>query len=324
MPKRTKETRMPSIVTLTLSPALDCATSVAHLCPDKKLRCAEPVYAAGGGGINVARAIRNLGGNALAIFPAGGPSGEHLTDLLQAEGVDCLPVAIRNWTRQCFNVDEKAHDQQYRFVLPAAQLDENEQQQLLDKIQALKSIDYLVISGSHPEGLAPDFLAQLLQLAKDKGARSIVDSSGPALLQAVQYGGLFLIKPSLSELATLAGEEIHDPEQLAQAASRLISAGQSEVVMVSLGAQGALLATRDGIERISAPMVKKVSTVGAGDSLLAGMLLKLANAASLSEAARYGVAAGSAAIMIRGSGLCQRQDTERLYAWLHKHPQQSV
>jgi 6-phosphofructokinase 2 len=312
---------MSSIVTLTLSPALDCATSIAHLCPDTKLRCTEPAYAAGGGGINVARAIRNLGGKARAIFPAGGPSGQHLSELLLAEGVDCLPVTIRAWTRQCFNVDEQAHGQQYRFVLPAARLAEDEQQQLLDMVRALDSLDYLVISGSHPDSLAADFLPRLLQLACDKGARSVIDSSGPALRQAVQHGGLFLIKPSLSELSAMTGKDIHEPEQLALSASQLVEAGQCEAVMVSLGAQGALLATRDGIERISAPMVKKISTVGAGDSLLAGMLLKLANGSSLSEAARYGVAAGSAAIMVSGSGLCQLEDTQRLYLWSQKHYQ---
>ena len=314
---------MPSIVTLTLSPALDCATAVAHLCPDEKLRCSEPDYAPGGGGINVARALRNLGGKALAIYPAGGPSGQHLSELLQAEGVDCQPINTQAWTRQCFNVDEQAHGQQYRFILPSARLSEEEQQQILDKVQALKNMDYLVISGSQPDGLAADFLPRLLQIAKDKGARSVVDSSGPALQQAMQNGDLFLIKPSLSELSALAGEEINDPEQLARTASQLVASGKCTAVMVSLGAQGGLLATNTGIERINAPIVKKVSTVGAGDSLLAAMLMKLASGASLSEAAHYGVAAGSAAIQLRGSRLCTLADTERLYTWLQQHPAQT-
>mgnify|MGYP003418448385 FL=1 len=310
---------MPAIVSLTLSPALDCATSVAHLCPDEKLRGSTPVYAPGGGGINVARAIHNLGGQALAMFPVGGPSGQHLTELLLAAGVQCLPLAIQDWTRQCFNVDEQVHQQQYRFVLPGARLSADEQENLLDQVQGLSNLDYLVFSGSQPEGLAADFLGRLLQIARDKGARCILDTSGPALKQALHEGGLFMIKPSLSELSTLLGEAIVEPEQLAAAASGLVSAGQCQVVMVSLGAQGALLATRERIERISAPNVRKVSTVGAGDSLLGAMLLKLAAGASISQAARYGVAAGSAAIMARGSNLCTLQDTERLYAWLQKH-----
>jgi 6-phosphofructokinase 2 len=310
---------MTRIVTLTLSPALDSATRVAHLCPDRKLRCSEPVYAPGGGGINVARAIRNLGGSALAMFPAGGPTGQHLHDLLQAEGVPCTALPIAAWTRQCFNVDEDAHGQQYRFVLPGARLSEAEQQALLAQLQALEAYDYLVVSGSLPEGLPSGFLPRLLQIAAERGARCILDTSGPALRQALERSELFLIKPSLSELGTLAGEEISEPEHLVQTASRLLRGSRCRAIMVSLGAQGALLASRDGIEQISAPNVRKVSTVGAGDSLLAAMVLRLACGASLSEAARYGVAAGSAAIMAQGSNLCGREDTERLYAWMSRH-----
>ncbi len=315
---------MPSIVTLTLSPALDSATSIAHLCPDKKLRCSEPSHAPGGGGINVARAIHNLGGNSLAIFPAGGPPGQHLTDLLLAEGIACQPVSIQAWTRQCFNVDEQAHGQQYRFVLPGAQLSNTEQDRLLSTVQSVDHFDYLVISGSHPDGLAADFLPRVVQLANQRGARCILDSSGAALQQAVEHGGLFMIKPSLSELSSLTGEDINEPEQLAHAARKLVDAGKCAMVMVSLGAQGALLVTPDHVERISAPNVRKVSTVGAGDSLLGAMVLMLASGARISEAARYGVAAGSAAIMTSGTNLCRLEDTQRLYAWLQRHSQSPV
>ena len=310
---------MHRIVTLTLSPALDSATRIAHLLPDRKLRCSEPSYAPGGGGINVARAIRNLGGQALAVFPAGGPTGTHLTDLLVAEGVDCRPIPIQAWTRQCFNVEELAHAQQYRFVLPGASLSPSEQAAVLNVIATLQPFEYLVISGSLPEGLAGDFIPRLLAIAHDKGARSVLDTSGAALEQAVEAGGLFLIKPSLSELGHLVGEEITQPDQLVRVTGNLIRAGKCETLMVSMGAQGALLATRDRVERIHAPNVKKISTVGAGDSLLGAMLLKLTQGTSASEAARYGVAAGSASIMSSGTTLCAKDDTEQLFAWMQQN-----
>lgn len=310
---------MHRIVTLTLSPALDSATRIAHLLADRKLRCSEPTYAPGGGGINVARAIHNLGGRALALFPAGGPTGTHLSDLLVAEGVDCLPIAIQAWTRQCFNVEEMAHAQQYRFVLPGAALSLSEQAAVLSTIAALESFDYLVISGSQPEGLAEDFIPRLLNIAKDKGARSVLDTSGTALEQAVKAGGLFLIKPSLSELGHLVGEEITQPDQLVRVTGSLIREGKCETLMVSMGAQGALLVTRDNVERIHAPNVKKISTVGAGDSLLGAMLLKLSQGAGISEAARYGVAAGSASIMSSGTNLCSKDQTEQLFAWMQQN-----
>ncbi len=310
------ESCMASIVTLTLSPALDSATSIARLCPDAKLRCSEPRYAPGGGGINVARAIHLLGGNALALFPAGGPTGLHLAKLLTAEGVACQALPIGAWTRECLNVVEQASAQQYRFVLPGARLSETEQAQLLAALADLPELDYLVISGSLPAGLADDFIARLLRIAAQRGARCILDSSGEVLRQALDIGGLFLIKPNLNELRALAGEDISEPDQLLRVARGLVDADQCAAVLVSLGAQGALLATRELSERIIAPTVKKLSTVGAGDSLVGAVTLKLAQGASLSEAARYGVAAGSAAIMTAGSELCRRADTNRLFAWL--------
>ena len=315
---------MHRIVTLTLSPALDSATSIAHLSPDRKLRCSEPTFAPGGGGINVARAIQNLGGRALAVFPAGGPTGVHLTDLLTAEGVDCRSITIHEWTRQCFNVSEMAHAQQYRFVLPGAALSLSEQQAVLNALAELPPFDYLVISGSLPEGLAEDFMQRLLRIAQEKGARSVLDTSGPALEQAVKAGGLFLIKPSLNELGHLVDEEITEPDQLVRVTGSLIRAGKCEMLMVSMGAQGALLATRDKVERISAPNVKKISTVGAGDSLLGAMVLKLAQGASPGEAARYGVAAGSASIMSSGTNLCGKGETDRLFAWMQQHHLQAA
>ena len=305
-----------SIVTLTLSPALDIATEVPRLRADAKLRCALPEYAPGGGGINVARAIHRLGGHALALFPAGGPSGQQLIELLDAEGVANLPLAIAARTRECLNVVEQASGQQFRFVLPGASLSAAEQQRLLEAVEALPTPDYLVISGSLPAGLPAGFLPQLLQGASRRGVRCILDSSGEALRQALAVGGLFLIKPNLNELSNLAGETITGPERLAGVARELVDGGGCEQVLVSLGAQGALLVGPGMSERIAAPTVQRRSTVGAGDSMLAAVTLKLAAGAGWREALRYGVAAGSAAIIRDGSELCRQDDTERLFAWL--------
>lgn len=311
---------MTRIVTLTLSPALDVATQVPRLYPDAKLRCAAPLYAPGGGGINVARAIQRLGGSALALFPAGGSTGRHLASLLSAEGVANQVLPVREWTRECINLVEQASAQQYRLVMPGARLSLDEQQQLLAALQALPPPEYLVISGSLPEGLAADFLPRLLAIASQHGARCMFDSSGDALRQALDSGGVFLIKPNIEELSALAGVEITEPEQLAGIGRELIAAGKCSAMLVSLGAQGALLVSAGLTERIAAPTVRKRSTVGAGDSMLAALTLKLASGADWREAARYAVAAGSAAIMNEGSELCRRADTEQLFAWLQQPP----
>lgn len=310
---------MSRILTLCLSPALDCATQIAQLRPDLKLRCSEPEYTPGGGGINVARAIRRLGGEALALFPVGGPRGQHLCQLLDGEGVAHRALAVDGWTRECLNVLELAGARQYRFVLPGAGLTAAEQAQLLAALDDLAPFDYLVLSGSLPAGLEADFLARVLRLARRHGARCVLDSSPDVLRQGLAEGGLFLIKPNLEELAALCGVDILEPQQLNRLAGELVAGGRCEAVLASLGAQGALLATADLIERIPAPPVKKLSSVGAGDSLLAATLHKLAGGAGWAEAARYGVAAGSAAIMAEGTQLCRLADTERLFDWLQAH-----
>lgn len=305
---------MTRIVTVTLSPALDLTTGVARLYPDAKLRCEHPVYAPGGGGINVARAIQRLGGDALALFAAGGATGQHLRELLDGEGLPNQPLPIAAWTRECINLTEQTSAQQYRLVMPGAPLSLGEQTQLLAALAALPSPEYLVISGSFPEGLATDFLPRLLDVARQQGARCILDSAAPVLRQALDIGGVFLIKPNIDELCALVGVPSLDPERLANVARELIERTGCTAVLVSLGAQGALLVTAQLTERIAAPRVCKCSTVGAGDSMVAAVTLKLAAGAGWGEAARYGVAAGSAAIMTEGSELCRRADTEQLFA----------
>lgn len=304
------------IVTLTLSPALDVATAVPRLYPNDKLRCSPPVYAPGGGGVNVARAIRRLGADALALLALGGATGQHLLALLNAEGVPNRMVPISEWTRECINVTNQADGQQYRLVMPGVRLSAAEQMALLSAWEALPGADYLIISGSLPEGLVADFLPRLLRGASRRGTRCVIDSTGPVLRQALDVGGVFLIKPNLEELTSLAGEEVVGPERLEQIARALVKAKQCAAVLVSLGPQGAQLVTESLSEHIPAPPVPRRSMVGAGDSLVAGVTLKLASGAGWLEAARYGVAAGSAAIMTKGSELCRLEDTERLYAWL--------
>lgn len=307
---------MSSIVTLTLNPSLDNATTTPRLYPDGKLRCARPRYEPGGGGINVARAIYKLGGEALALFPAGGPTGEQLAKLLNEAGVNHQLLAISDWTRESFNIVIEQSGEQYRFVMPGANLSNGEQQQLLAQLAALPSFAYLVISGSLPDGVAPAFICQLVATARNRGAAVILDSSGPALRQAVAAGGLTLIKPNINELAALAGSDINDHQQLVDVSRQLINDGKSEAVVVSLGPQGALLVTTDQEARIVPPTVKRQSTVGAGDSMVAAITLKRAQGAGWLEAARYGVAAGTAATMNQGTELCRKVDVERIYAWL--------
>ena len=307
---------MDRIATLTFSPSLDSATTTPRIYPEGKLRCSAPRFEPGGGGINVARAIRRLGGNSLAIYPAGGATGEHLTGLLQAEGVEVDVESTADWTRQNLHVLAEQSNEQFRFVMPGAVLTPQELHGLRMKVAALPPETILVISGSLPPGMDVVDLLEVIRFAREKGLRCVVDTSGPALAAAVKEGGLLLIKPNLAELSELTGLTLEEPEAIVVSAQGLIAQGASHYVVVSLGPQGAMAVSSKMSVHITPPPVKKLSTVGAGDSMVGAMCLKLAAGASLGEVVRFGVAAGTAATLRHGTQLCDPQETARLLSLL--------
>ncbi len=305
---------MSRIVTLTLNPAMDLSTTAARVEPTRKLRCSLPHYDPGGGGINVARVVATLGGDALAVYPGGGPFGDLLERTLAGLGVPQRRVPIAGDTRESFTVDEGASGLQYRFVLPGPELSAVEQQACLDAIAALDPRpSWLVLSGSFPPGVAPMFFDQVVAQAQRIGARLVLDCSGEALRHAGQRGAIHLLKPSLSELATLAGGKVEGVAAQEAALRELIGRGVAEVIVLSLGGEGAVLASKEGIERFAPLDVPVCSAVGAGDSMVGAMVLALSRGWSLPAAVRYGIAAGSATLMRPGTELCRAEDVERLY-----------
>ena len=304
---------MAAIVTLTMNPALDIATSTDRVEPTHKLRCSVPRYDPGGGGINIARAVHALGGGAVAIFPVGGPAGEMIRHMLQQEGVAHHAIPIPGFTRESLAVEELTSGKQFRFILPGPELSPADQERCLDQLSAAASgAQYIVASGSLPPGVPDGFYARAAELARLQGARFVIDTSGPALRQAGR--GIYLLKPSLRELVDLIGREIRNERDEELAARQIIEQGRCEILVLSLGPQGALLATAEGAERFAAIPVQARSTVGAGDSMLAGIVLGLSRGLPLRDAVRFGMAAGAAALLGSGTQLCRRSDVERLYA----------
>lgn len=302
-----------NIRTLTLNPVVDKSTEVSRVIPDRKLRCRAPRFEPGGGGINVARAIVRLGGKAEALYPAGGHSGALLDELLEAEGTPHRAVAIEEPTRINLMVSEEETGQQFRFGMPGARLTPDDWQGLLDlAFDSGATPDFLVVSGSLPPGVSTDFHRELAQRAAQHDCRLVVDSSHEGLRQAMEVG-VYLVKPNLRELRQLVGDEsIGEEAEVRAAAREVVHSGKSQCVVVSLGGAGAVVVEGDICYQMRAPHVATRSRVGAGDSMLAGIVLALARGQPVSEAVVYGVAAGTAAVMTPGSELCRREDVERL------------
>ncbi|MBX7433661.1 1-phosphofructokinase family hexose kinase [Mycobacterium sp. Y57] len=295
-----------------MNPALDITTDADEVRPTSKIRCVADRCDPGGGGINVARFAHVLGASVSAVCTAGGPAGARLVELLTASGVANIAVPIRGSTRESFTVNERTTGLQYRFVLPGPALTLAEQAQCLDVLRsAAASAEFVVASGSLPPGVAPDFYQRVAAVCRDAGARLILDSSGGGL--AHMRGGVFVLKPSVRELRECFGHPLKTESEQLAAARELIERGVTEAVVVSLGADGALLVTRRESLRFSAIPVHAVSGVGAGDAMVAAITVGLSRGWPLREAVRYGIAAAAAKLLTVGTSAYVRADVERYF-----------
>ena len=303
---------MSQIVTITFNPCIDKGSTVSQLIAEKKLSCSEPHFEPGGGGINVARAIKKLGGEATAIYPAGGYSGKFFNGLLAIEKISAITVEIENPLRENVIVLEESSGNQFRFGFPGAKLLSHEWQQCIDAIDKINDAEFLVASGSLPEGVPDDIFARLATISKKKNLKLVVDTSRAALKHAASQG-VFMLKPNLTELSSLLGKKELSIKDVPAAAKEVIENKYCEVLVVSLGEKGAMLFTPDDRLKLSPPKVEKKSTVGAGDSMVAGFVLTLSQGKNFENALRYGVACGTAATMNPGTELCNKEDADMLF-----------
>lgn len=300
------------IVTLTMNPALDITTSVGVVRPTDKLRCSATRYDPGGGGINVARIAKVLGSSVLAVFPAGGSHGGLVTSLLSEAEVPFLKIPIAAQTRESFTVNETSTDQQYRFVLPGPQLTIPEQERCLEELRmAAQSAEVVVASGSLPPGVPADYYQRVAEICRQVGVKLILDTSGGGLQHI--SSGVYLLKASVRELRECVGRRLATESEQLAAAHQLIDSGRAQVVVVSLGSYGALLATRHGGYRFSAVPMRSGSGVAAGDAMVAAITVGLTHGWPLAKCVRFGIAAGAAMLMTPGTAACERADIERLF-----------
>lgn len=301
-----------SIVTVTLNPCIDKTVSVEQVLPDCKLACTLLQEYPGGGGINVARVLGRLGIPVNAYWSCGGEVGQRLQKFLDEENVRHTPIPIRESVRENLIVRESCSGSLFRFGMPGPELRDVESQQWLQQVREIPStVEYLVVSGSLPGGASLEWYGDLLREVPD-GIRVVVDTKQAALQEALRVG-VYLIKPNVRELQELVGRELPNDAAIEQAAQDIVAQRGAEVVLVSLGRAGVLLATKEMIQRIHAPSVPLRSKVGAGDAVVGGLVAGLSQGRSLLEATRFGVAAGAAAVMTEGTELCRTADVEQLF-----------
>ena len=311
------------ILTVTLNPALDVATSAEAVVPELKLRCEAPQVDPGGGGINVSRAIARMGGRSTALVALGGGTGARLCDLMRAEGLAMLRLDAPGETRQSLSVTDRGSGAQFRFVLPGPDWGAPEVGLALDSIAAAASPGGIVVlSGSNPPGVSAEFAARLgARLARQgdgtgAGAvRLFVDTSGAALaaVAAGTGGPVAVLRMDGPEAEGLAGRPLATRAETADFAAALAASGAARTVIVARGADGNILAGPEGRWHAEAHRVEIVSKVGAGDSFVAGYTLAVARGLAAPEALGLAAACASAACMTPATELCQPEDVARLY-----------
>lgn len=312
---------MKPILTVTLNPCVDFATSAEQVVAGPKLRCAPPHLDPGGGGINVSRAIAILGGISTAFVATGGATGEQLLEMLTAEGLGLVQFDGPGETRHSFSVTDRSGGGQYRFVLPGPEWDgELVDAALAGLGKAMTRGGYVVLSGSQPPGVPTDFAQRLARVAAANGALFVLDTSGAALADfaaAAVPGAKPLaevLRMNHIEAAELAGHALADRAACADLAQELVSRGLARIVILARGPDGSTLASAETRLHAEAARVKVVSAVGAGDSFVGAFTWSLARDLPLSEALSRGAAAASAAVMTEATRLCLREDAERLIA----------
>ncbi|TVZ14841.1 1-phosphofructokinase family hexose kinase [Maribacter sp. MAR_2009_72] len=307
---------MNRIITLTVNPAVDKSTTVNGIVPDNKLRCGTPVYEPGGGGINVSRVIQELGGTSLCMYLSGGPTGIHLQEQLTDLQIDQQIIPISGWVRENLAVTDTKNNAQYRFGMPGPIVQKTEWQRTLKQLDTvLEEDDFLVASGSLCPGMPLDFFAQVAKITTKNKAKYILDTSGEALIKGAKEG-VYLLKPNLGELATLCGIEAITYTELEAVAKHFLKNNTCKVLVISMGPKGAMVVANDMAFHIKSPVVLQKSTIGAGDSMVAGMVLALSKNKSIKEMGIYGVACGTAATMTEGSQLCKKNDVDELNSWI--------
>jgi len=304
---------MTKVWTLTMNPSIDIGAEVESIAPNVKLRCSKPSIAPGGGGVNVARALHRIDAEATAVFPEGPGLGGYYRNLIESEGVDCRTFAIGQTMHRINNhFREAENEQQYRFCLPGPEMTESEWRKALALIKdSLAGKDILVMSGSLPPGVPVKFTRLMAEAAREEGASFVLDAPGK-VLKELKETPVGWITPNQKEFEELIGHRV-DSDRLEEELETFVEAKVFENVLLTLGSGGALYAGgRQGVLRIEAPEVEKVSAVGAGDSAVAGLILGLLRGRNHRTASGWAVAAGAAAVMSPGTELLKKKDFDSL------------
>lgn len=302
---------MSAILTITLNPCIDRTVWVTEVVPEKKLRATRTEIEPGGGGINIARAVKAIGGNVTALFTRGSYMGLFFNELMQTEKIETLSVDINDTTRENTLLIDETTLHEYRIGMPGPVITKQEQENFLQILQQQNNFSYWVLSGSLNPKTPVVFYTDIAKLAIEKQVKLIVDTSSEAL-KALLKLPLFLVKPNLNELSLLCGKTLDTTAEIIKVGKQIVKENNITYLVVSLGKDGALMIAADKVYKAVPPLVEVKSTVGAGDCMVAGIVYGFSKGLNAKQALVQGIACGTAATLYSGYGLCKKEDVEML------------
>lgn len=299
------------IATVTLNPALDRHVEVENLVLDDTNRWVNFKRQPGGKGINVSRVLKALGGDTVAYGFIGGHAGDDIKLLLKEENVSTDFTRIKAEVRSNFIITDLMTHRQTRISAPGPQVSEGELKKLKDKVTNLKPRpQYMVMAGSVPPGVPADIYRELIEKMKELGISTVLDAADNWLIEGM-HARPDIIKPNVREAQTLLGVELKTEEDIIYGVKTIVSSGVG-IAAISRGCQGMIIGDKSMVLKVVPPEVEVMSTVGAGDSTVAGLVLKLCQGGSLEEASRLAIATGTATTLTSGTELCHIEDVERI------------
>lgn len=300
------------ILTITLNPALDVAADVPELAANVKLRCGPPQFHPGGGGINVSRAVRKLGGTSRALVVTGGATGEHLVHMIANEGIALAAIDTGGETRQSFSARDASTGDLYRFMLPGTQWTDRSEQALFEVLEThLEPGAFVVISGSMPPGADASLIERIHARARSAGATLVADTSGDVLAALCTRNGpaLHTLRMDMEEALATSGAHLKAPTDFADFGGSLVERGIAGHVVIGMGPRGSVGVSAEQRFHSSRPVEKPLSAVGAGDSFVGAMTLAFARGESFADALAFGTAAAASAVVTPGTELCNAEQT---------------
>lgn len=302
---------MQNILTITTNPCIDRTVWVNKVVPEKKLRANKTEVEPGGGGINVARAIKAMNGNATALYTQGGYTGLFFSDILQAENFPTVQVTISDATRENILLIDESTLLEYRIGVQGPSLLPTEREQFLQCLEQQIDFKYWVLSGSLNPNTPVEFYKSIAKIALQKNVDLVVDTSGLALLALIEFP-LFMVKPNLGELSAICGKPLYTTADIIQAAKQVSTNSNIKNMVISLGKEGAIMINDEGTYKATPPQVQVKSTVGAGDCMVAGITYAFSLGKKPKEVLIQGIACGTAATLYSGYGLCKQEDINRI------------